>query len=97
MPATLSNRTLTELERVLKRREKKEKASVSLSGEIVEAADVLAGKDGRSAFIERAIRSYLRALIRRGRDQRDLELINAGASITNTESDRLLDLQAWPE
>ena len=97
MPANLSNRALTEVERILQKRQKKEKASVSLSGEVIRAADVLAGAEGRSAFVERAVRSYLRSLVRRARNQRDLEAINANSAATNQESDRVLELQAWPE
>lgn len=96
MNTILSARTAGEVERLLKHRERKEKASVSLSGELLRAAESLSGDDGRSAFIERAVRSYLRALVRRARDQRDLEAINARAEVTNRESDALLRFQAWP-
>ena len=97
MPVTLSNRALSDIERILRKREKKAKASVSLSGEIIEAADTLAGAEGRSAFVERALRAYLRSIVRRARDERDITLINAKATMTNKESDRVLDLQSWPE
>lgn len=89
--------SIAEVRRILLRREKKEKASLSLSGEIVKAADALAGKSGRSAFVERAVRAYLRSLVRRARDAHDLEAINSKSEATNRESDRVLDLQAWPE
>ncbi len=88
---------MLEVQRLLVHREKKEKASLSLSGEIVKAADVMAGKSGRSAFVERAIRSYLRRMLRRARDQRDLETINRAADATNRESDAVSEFQAWPE
>src|SRR5450830_1832368 len=97
MTARISNRALLELQRTLGRREKKEKTSVSLSGEIIRAADLVAGKAQRSAFIERAVRVYLRRLVRRAHDARDLKAINSLADVTNRESDGLLDLQAWPE
>lgn len=97
MSPRISDRHAAELERVLSKREKKQKASVSLSGELVRAADVLAGKAQRSALIERAVRRYLRHLLRRVRHERDLRLIDARAAVTNRESDAVLDLQSWPE
>jgi metal-responsive CopG/Arc/MetJ family transcriptional regulator len=97
MSASISGKTAAELERLLSRREKKAKASVSLSREIIRAADAVAGKARRSALVERAMRSYLRSLVRRARNEHDLQAINARAQVTNRESDRLLDLQAWPQ
>ncbi len=88
---------MLDLERILSRKEKKANASVSLSREIIRAADAVAGKAGRSALVERAIRRYLRTVIRRARNQHDLQAINANAEQTNRESDALLDLQAWPQ
>ncbi len=70
---------------------------MSLSGEIIRAADAVAGKAQRSALVERALRGYLRRLVNRSRNERDLEAINASAKVTNRESDRVLELQAWPE
>ncbi len=70
---------------------------MSLSGEIIRAADIIAGKTQRSALVERAVRVYLRRVLRRAREERDFKAINSRAEITNRESDRLLDLQAWPE
>ena len=93
----LSNKRVDELRRLLQKRLKKAKASVTLSSELIQAADVIAGKAQRSAFVEQAIRRYLRTLLRQVRHQRDLEAINAKAAITNRGSDGLLDLQAWPE
>lgn len=97
MNGNITDKTLAEVERLLAQREKKEKTSVSLSGEIIRAADAIAGKAQRSALVERALRRYLRRLISRARDERDLEAINASAKVTNRESDRVLGLQAWPE
>lgn len=93
----LSDRTVTELQRHLAKPQKKEKASVSISGEVLAAVDTLAGKTGRSAFVERAIRNYLGRAIRRHINQKDLELINAHAPAINRESDWILEVQAWPE
>ena len=61
----ISRRSLTELQRILERKERKEKTSVSLAGEIVRAVDAVAGTARRSAFIERAVRRYLRSLLHR--------------------------------
>ena len=97
MTAGVSDRKLAELQRILERREKKEKTSVSLSGEIVRAADAMAGKAQRSAFVERAVRVYLTSLLRRARKERDIQAIKARAVVTNRESDRVLELQSWPE
>ncbi len=96
MHVKLTSRDVNELERLLRKREKKEKTSVSLSREIVRAADVLAGTDGRSAFVERAIRRYLGSLLRRARNQRDLDAINRSADVTNREADEVIEFQIWP-
>lgn len=97
MPERPTDRTIGELKRHLQRREKKEKTSVSLSGELIAAADALAGKAQRSALIERALRAYLRRMIRRNQNEKDLAAINAHAVAINRDSDWLLDIQAWPE
>lgn len=93
----LSEKRAEELKRLLQKRQKKAKASVTLSNELIEAADVIAGKAQRSAFVERAVRRYLKVLLRRVRYRHDLKAINAKAEVTNRESDDLLHLQAWPE
>jgi hypothetical protein len=36
-------------------------------------------------------------MVRRTRNERDLAAINARAAVTNRESDRVLELQEWPE
>jgi hypothetical protein len=97
MTPIASEKTMLEVERILKRKEKKTNASVSLSREVIRATDAVAGKAGRSALVERAIRRYFRVILRRARNQHDLQAINAHADRTNRESDVLLDLQAWPQ
>ena len=67
------------------------------AGELIRATDALAGKAQRSAFVERAVRQYLHAILRRARHEHDLQAIAAQAEGTNRESDQLLELQAWPE
>ena len=88
---------MAEVRRHLARREKKEKTSVSLSGELIAAVDSLASKAQRSAFIERAVRSYLNRLVRRARNERDLALINASARETNAEAELVMEIQSWPD
>jgi metal-responsive CopG/Arc/MetJ family transcriptional regulator len=88
---------VAEIRRVLRTARKKAKVSLSLSAELIEAADLMAGKAQRSALVERAVRAYLKQAIRKARNQHDLTLIDARASVTNRESDQVLALQAWPE
>ncbi|MGH7582527.1 MAG: hypothetical protein ACREL5_04790 [Gemmatimonadales bacterium] len=90
-------RRVAEARSLLARHQKKVKASLTLSGELVEAADLLAGPSGRSALVEEALRQYLEAIIRRARDEQDLDAINRAAEKGNRESDALLGLQEWPE
>ena len=97
MTKPLSGPAAAKVQRLLSRREKKAKTSVSLSGELLRAADAVAGKAQRSALVERAVRAYLRTLLRRARNAHDLEAINANAEAANRESDELLNLQSWPE
>ncbi len=97
MIKTLSATRAAELQRQLKTREKKLKASITLSGELLRVVDALAGKSQRSALVEKAVRRYLRQVTRQMRNEHDRRLIDAGADVTNRESDGLIDLQAWPE
>ncbi|MDX2206496.1 MAG: hypothetical protein SFU57_02525 [Gemmatimonadales bacterium] len=93
----LSAKRAAELQRLLSQHGKKAKTSISLSGELLRATDVVAGKAQRSALVERALRRYLKSILRRARHQRDLAAIAAGAALTNRESDQVLEIQAWPE
>ncbi len=83
--------------RLLQGGARKEKVSVSLSGGVTRAIDELADAEGRSAFVERALRVYIRSLVRRAQNKRDREAIDLRSKATNHESDRTLELQAWPE
>ena len=94
---SLTDRTVAEIERHMLRHERKEKTSVSLSGEVLRAVDTVTGKAERSAFVERALRSYLKRIVRRHRNERDLRLINANAAAINREAEVVMELQAWPE
>jgi len=96
-PGLLSPQRVAELERLLGKHERKAKTSISLSAELLRAADLIAGTAQRSALIEQALRRHLKAILRRSRHQSDLAAIDAQAMVTNRESDDLLGLQAWPE
>lgn len=96
-PVPLTAKRVAEVQRFLYEPEKKAKASVSISGELLRATDAIAGTAQRSAFIERALRHYLKSLLRRAQREHDLGAINARASATNRESDQLLAIQAWPK
>ena len=65
---------------------RKVKTSVSLSADLLIAVDALAGRSGRSAWIERSVRASVRRAATRSRDQRELELLNANAETLNRES-----------
>jgi metal-responsive CopG/Arc/MetJ family transcriptional regulator len=72
----------------------KEKTSITLSSDILEKVDRLAGSEvSRSAFIERVLRVYFRERTRRKINARDLERINAAADRLNAEADDVLAYQ----
>jgi len=73
----------------------KEKTSITLSQDLLEGIDRLAGPQGsRSAFIERVLRRYLRERVRAETHARDLERINHAADKLNSEVMDVLDYQA---
>jgi metal-responsive CopG/Arc/MetJ family transcriptional regulator len=70
------------------------KTSVTLSEELVAMIDKRAeGERNRSAFIELAVRTYLRFLRQRERDQGDLRTINRLSERLNKEAEDVLDYQ----
>jgi metal-responsive CopG/Arc/MetJ family transcriptional regulator len=76
----------------------KEKTSITLSREVLEAIDRLAGnKRSRSAIIERVLRRYLRERKRAETQRRDLERINQAWEQLNAEASDVLDYQAAQE
>ena len=77
----------------------KRKTSITLSDDILEELDRIAGEGGsRSAFIERILRSHFRRLDRLDQEARDIELIDAAAHELNAEMAEVLELQtAWAE
>jgi len=73
----------------------KEKTSITLSRDILNRVDRLAGsKQSRSAFIERVLRRYLYELTRAEVQARDLKLLNQAADRLNEEAADVLDYQA---
>jgi len=76
----------------------KEKTSVTLSKDVLEDVDRLAGsKYSRSAFIERVLRKYLRERAKAAAQARDLERINGAADRLNVEAADVLDYRASGE
>ena len=71
---------------LLATRTRKVKTSVSLSEGLLHAIDALAGKSGRSAWIERSVRASVERALRRQRDQDELRLLNEHADSLNRDS-----------
>jgi metal-responsive CopG/Arc/MetJ family transcriptional regulator len=85
--------TLPMPERML--RAVKIKTSVALSRDVLVAIDRRAGGRGRrSAFIEKAVRSFLTSPA--SRDRKDLDVINRRAKRLNEEAEDVLAYQAIP-
>jgi metal-responsive CopG/Arc/MetJ family transcriptional regulator len=73
----------------------KEKASITLSREVLKGVDRMAGsKQSRSAFIETVLRRYLTQHARTQRDRRDLEILNQNAESLNRDAEEGLEHQA---
>ena len=76
----------------------KEKTSITLSSEVLEQIDRVAGsKHSRSAFIELVLRRFLREHGRARKNALDLERINQAAERLNAEALDVLDFQASGE
>jgi metal-responsive CopG/Arc/MetJ family transcriptional regulator len=72
----------------------KVKTSITLSEDVIEAVDNLAGEsNNRSEFIETALRSYIAQQKRDERNSRDLEIINRRHSRLNREAEDVLIFQ----
>jgi metal-responsive CopG/Arc/MetJ family transcriptional regulator len=72
----------------------KVKTSITLSEDLVKAIDEYAKKyNNRSEFIEEAVRAFIRQLIHRQEDARDLEIINRRADYLNQEAIDVLTYQ----
>jgi metal-responsive CopG/Arc/MetJ family transcriptional regulator len=76
----------------------KEKISITLSKDVLENVDRLAGsKHSRSAFIERVLRRYLRERAKAAVQARDFKRINNAAERLNLEAAEVLDYQVSGE
>jgi metal-responsive CopG/Arc/MetJ family transcriptional regulator len=75
----------------------KEKTSITLSKDVLQGIDRIAGSKSRSAFIEAVLTQYLRRQARAQVDARDLELINKAADELNAEVEDVLRYQAIHE
>jgi metal-responsive CopG/Arc/MetJ family transcriptional regulator len=71
----------------------KVKTSITLSQEILQAMDELLDGENRSAFIEDALRVYMRLLKKRERDLRDLDILNEKSDRLNREAEDVLSYQ----
>lgn len=72
----------------------KVKTSITLSEDVVEAVDELAGESSnRSGFIETALRSYIAQKKRDEQNSRDLEIINRRHARLNREAEDVLGFQ----
>lgn len=89
-PKPLPLAQLMRIETLVRRPGPKRKASVSVSGPLLDAADEIAGQAQRSALIERALRRYLRSYVRRQRNARELALLNANAKRLNAQAAAVL-------
>jgi metal-responsive CopG/Arc/MetJ family transcriptional regulator len=72
----------------------KVKTSITLPGDLLKAIDEYSREyNNRSAFIEEAVRVFIRQMIRRQQDARDLEIINHRADYLNQEAMDVLTYQ----
>jgi metal-responsive CopG/Arc/MetJ family transcriptional regulator len=75
----------------------KEKTSITLSRDVLERIDRLAGsKYSRSAVIEKAVRSYLKERERAFIYAQDLEILNRAADRLQAEAEETLEYQSDP-
>ncbi|MFN8474999.1 MAG: ribbon-helix-helix protein, CopG family [Anaerolineae bacterium] len=73
------------------------KTSITLSEEVVEAIDRIAGeRNNRSEFIEEAVRAYIADITRQRLNARDLDIINQHADALNEEALDVLSYQVIP-
>ncbi|MGH7513055.1 MAG: hypothetical protein ACREOQ_09045 [Gemmatimonadales bacterium] len=82
------------LSKLLASRSKKTKTSVSISADLLAAADDLAGKSRRSELFEYAVRSMVRRLVKRARHERELAILNDQADALNADAADTLEFQA---
>ena len=82
------------LSKLVTSRSKKTKTSVSISADLLAAADELAGKSRRSELFEYAVRSMVRRLVKRARHERELAILNDQADRLNADAAETLEFQA---
>jgi len=93
-PYVISASRVARVSEMMARPGAKAKASVTIARGLLDAADAVAGPDGRSALIEHAVRQYLRRLVRKARHERELALLDAHATRLNAAAARALADQA---
>ncbi|MBA4392246.1 MAG: hypothetical protein C0407_01715 [Desulfobacca sp.] len=72
----------------------KRKTSITLSEDLLKVIDEYTVEyNSRSEFIEEAVRVFIRQLIRKRQDTRDLEIINKQADYLNQEARDVLTYQ----
>jgi metal-responsive CopG/Arc/MetJ family transcriptional regulator len=72
----------------------KVKTSITLSEEVLREIDRISGESkNRSAFIEIALRDYLKKKAKKLRDDRDLEILNKNSKRLNREAEDVLSYQ----
>jgi len=70
------------------------KTSITLSEEVLLEIDQISGESrNRSAFIEIAIRDFLKNRAKKIRDDRDLEILNRNSKRLNREAEDVLSYQ----
>ena len=70
------------------------KTSITLSEEVLLEIDRISGESrNRSAFIEIAIRDFLKKRAKKIRDDRDLEILNRNSKRLNREAEDVLSYQ----
>lgn len=72
----------------------KVKTSITISDELVHSIDQYGGDyKNRSDFIEAAVRTFIKQIIRRQQDSHDIEIINRNAARLNEEASDVLEYQ----
>ena len=70
------------------------KTSITLSEDLLKAVDEYAREyNNRSEFIEQAVRVFIKQLVRKQQDDRDLEIINNRSDSLNQEAMDVLSYQ----
>lgn len=82
------------LEKLIASRSKKTKASISISADLLAAADELAGKSRRSELFEHAVRSMIRRIVKRARHERELAILDQHADTLNAAAAETLEFQS---